>query len=287
MPETLKKASPSSSGVKPQPTEERLEFEVALDRLQKRLDVFTGRYQEVQNQKKRTMRRWANVVLVPLALFAWLTVRSIVGGGFGDEDDLGPLWAILGIGAIIGYFILRYMGAHQHVEGLVRAEGFEQALNLLADDLHPQVLLAGQVDFRPSDQQKPYRTATSPYSGASKQYFKFPWLQLQTTLRDGNRLAIKIKEKMKTKSGSSVVEEQRFQGYLRVDPDRYTVREEETPALPGAIFSPADIHYDPERRILKFSGTIRDENVSGHLAIGIAAALRWAYDALKPLKNSP
>jgi len=129
-----------------------------------------------------------------------------------DEFDLGDdeeggiiIMAFIALAIVLVVMIVMYK-RRQKKHGLLHAR--QQLLGrffgLIQADLHPESGLKGILDHGKHSANHVYKEKTSPYSGAKKKYYKFPWARLKFTLVDGTSLRLECLDKIKEKGGAVV-----------------------------------------------------------------------------------
>ena len=129
-----------------------------------------------------------------------------------DEFDLGDdeeggiiIMAFIALAIVLVVMIVIYRG-RQKKHGLLHARQqiLQQFFGLIQADLHPESGLKGILDHGKHAANHVYKEKTSPYSGAKKKYYKFPWARLKFTLIDGTSLRLECLDKIKDKGGAIV-----------------------------------------------------------------------------------
>lgn len=120
-----------------------------------------------------------------------------------------------GIPTLIGGYLAKW-----HGQGFLDAPevvpDVQALLRALADDWAARLPLDGTLDLREASVAvSSERSATSPYSGASKLYYRHPWFRAAGRLVDGSVLAIEGIALVKTKSGAVIRTQQQLKGRLR------------------------------------------------------------------------
>lgn len=178
--------------------------------------AYLNYYQALAQRNRRRFWGWLIAYLLSaLFLLNWLMGELDIG-----DDDEGVIIIFVGIGLIICLFIL--IGVFRSRKGKLREqEGKGQMLQAffkdLKYDIHPESGLKGTLDHRKHQLKHIYKKKTSPYSGAKKNYYKYPWSILKFTLLDGSSIKVKFIDKLKEKGGAVV----RFQeiGKAQVHPN--------------------------------------------------------------------
>lgn len=158
--------------------------------------------------------------------YMWSTAAiGLVGGlfllnEFGVGDDEGVFVIFWGIAVIITLVVMGFnFGGKLEKVQLHAAKGkmLGTFFDSIAEDLHPESGLKGTINHGKPQSADIYKRKTSPYSGAKKTYYKFPWANLKFMLIDGTMLRLRCTDKTKEKSGAVV----RFQeiGKARVAPN--------------------------------------------------------------------
>lgn len=165
---------------------------------------------------RRKKRRRRGLLLLPAALLLiFLWVMAFIAGH--------PIVIVFFMGAVlIGAIAVTDLKASftRHDE-LARAKQVQAFFERLRQDLHPHTKVKCRVDLGEATAQIPERSGNSPYSGASKLWFRHPWLTLRWAFADGNHLSLTLIDLVKTKSGTEIRREHRVKGHLRVNPAIY------------------------------------------------------------------
>jgi hypothetical protein len=180
---------------------------------------------EAEDQAHRREQRRARTWGLGFGLFGLLGVPLIMK--LGDSDWVFVPIIVIGIGFIGAIFNL--IGAFDQHDELVRGKEIQAAFDRLKVDFHPKTPIKGEVDIGEATDTPTERTATSPYSGATKRYYRHTWLDLRWAFADGNLLALSITDLVKTKAGSEIRREHQLRGLLRVNPGVYRASAEPNP----------------------------------------------------------
>ncbi len=208
--------------------------------------AYLNYYQYLAQRNKRRFWSWlAGYLLSALLLLNWLTGEL----DFSDDDE-GVIIIMVGVGLIVGLFIL--IGIFNSRKGKLRQqEGKGQILEaffaVLKHDIHPESGLKGTIDHGKHQLKHLYKKKTSPHSGSKKNYYKYPWAILKFTLIDGSSIKVKFIDKLKEKGGSVV----RFQeiGKAQVTPNHLLYRLQAKQSLHWRCdlsFNQADLKNNPQ-----------------------------------------
>ncbi len=181
-------------------------------------DFFTAQqnYCEYHARKQSAYRLYGSLITLLIGIGIGLVLLDEFGFGE-DEGVIVIFWGIgvlIALGIIIGIFSGK-------IDKLRLDEAKSKMLSTffaaIADDLHPDSGLKGIINHGKHGTKDVYKRKTSPYSGAKKVYYKYPWATLKFMLLDGTSLRLKCVDKLKEKSSSVV----RFQeiGKTKVAPN--------------------------------------------------------------------
>lgn len=162
-----------------------------------------------------------------------LIVAGAVHLATGPAEPFQDLWTgagtLLAAGAIIG-------GGIWGLRNVPRMLGFDPQLDrtrevlaliaAMAADWHPESPVSLRFDLRELEDTAPRRKGTSPYSGATKKWYRLPRLELVGMLADGTMLDVLMLESAKTKAGSYVRHRHKLRLRLRPGQAAWTGAEE-------------------------------------------------------------
>jgi hypothetical protein len=180
-----------------------------------KLKGFLHAHDEDDKQRRRTKGRWAIAVLAGVVALGYL-------GYLGLMNDIGfaPLAFVAAIITLVFGLNLLFEANAKHDE-LARARQVEAFFDAVRPDLHPRTTVKSRIDLGEATDTSPERHGTSPYSGASKHWYRHTWLDLRWAFADGNYLSLSLTDLVKTKSGSEIRREHQVKGELWINPDVY------------------------------------------------------------------
>lgn len=168
--------------------------------------AFFQEHREARLARAGRLRAWGRP-LVGLGIL--VTVLSAGIGAYGLSTDNEPLalammGLLLGVPAIIGgAFMLS--GAQDLDQSPDLVPDLQGLLRAVLPELHPKGKVVGEIDLREASRAcSAERTAKSPYSGATKAYYRHRWFRLAGQLADGAPFAIEATSLVKTKGGGVV-----------------------------------------------------------------------------------
>lgn len=154
----------------------------------------------------RNQRRFWTTLLIYLGvcgmIFLWLLSEFEIG----DDEEI-MIFILFGIGVVVGLFVILGMASSKKgklQKQLGKGQLLSSFFQTLQYDIHPESGLKGVIDHRKHEAKHKYKSKTSPYSGAKKLYYKYPWAVLKFTLVDGTSFRLKMVDKLKEKNSSIV-----------------------------------------------------------------------------------
>jgi hypothetical protein len=140
-----------------------------------------------------------------------------------------PLPVFAGV-MVIGVAALTMAEARHRQRTAPEARPSTQRLlpKLLNDFAHGAKLHLSLDARSASEATTPERTATSPYSGRTKNYHRHDWLEVKGWLADGSLLGLAFTHLQKIKAGSTMRDQTQVRGRLRLASGQ-------VPALPGRL----------------------------------------------------
>lgn len=169
-------------------------------------DFFRAYLNYYDDQIQRNQRHFRITFGICLALGLLVLMRLFSEFSIADDDEIGIFiifgifFALFLIGIPMFFSSRKNKAQKQRSKGQMLAKFFWH----IQYDLHPDSGLKGIIDHRKHQDKHRYKTKTSPYSGAKKYYYKYPWAVLKFTLIDGSSVRLKCVDKLKEKSGSLV-----------------------------------------------------------------------------------
>ncbi|MFW9991795.1 MAG: hypothetical protein ACFFD4_07025 [Candidatus Odinarchaeota archaeon] len=162
-------------------------------------------YRELRYQRqllKKNYKRHRSTYIIAILVIPISILSFFLGIPFFESVPIAPFVGFMLL--VVAIFVaIGFYGKAQRTKRKAQRFG---VLGLLSRKLASECSLVDLfIDFGDASKvTNPYRTARSPYSGARKRYYHFPWLRYDTNLRDGTKFLLSSHQKVKTKSNSTV-----------------------------------------------------------------------------------
>ncbi len=201
----------SESGSAPKGAATKFELAATPAVFKAKTRAFFTSHREAREAKARKYRAMSG------PLIGVGVVASVIAVGAALFDfPVGLFGLFIGIPGLIGGIIARVTA--QNLEANPEAAPDVQTmLKAVQPEFHPKGTIRLSLDLREaSEATEPERSTTSPYSGASKRYYRHRWLRIAGPLADGRPFALEATTLAKTKSGATIRTTLQVRGRLAV-----------------------------------------------------------------------